>query len=294
MRLRTVSVLLLCAALLGSACSKKQVEAALTRLGITANEYAFTGAPATTKGGVVEIAFTNAGKQPHEAAFVELTDAAKTKDDLIAAFPALMEGGPFPAWIGRFTGLGELQAGGSFTGQASLPKGRFLLVCTLSDEGADGEQAEETKSHLELGMATEVTVTDAPAGAPTAPDGTIVMKDYTFEIPTLTGGTRTLLLRNTGPKADHFAVVFEFGEGIDVAQAETIIAGLLSEDGPPEGTQPPQDIATSAAYSPGLAGTLRVDLKAGRTYALGCFLSDRTGGPPHAVSQKMVTAFAVA
>lgn len=294
MRSRYAWIVLLTVALLGSACSKKELASVLTKLGITTSEYSFAGAPATTKGGVVEMTVTNAGKQPHEASMVELKDAAKGKDDLIKAFPGLMQGQPFPAWIGRFTGLGEVKAGSTYTGRFTLPVGRFLLVCTLSDEGPDGEGIEGAKSHLELGMATEVTVTDAPAGAPTAPDGTIVAKDYTFEVPALTAGKRSLVFRNAGPMADHFAVVFEFAAGVDVPGAEKIVAGLLSEAGPPEGTVPPKDIATTAAYSPDLAGTFDVTFQTGRTYGLACFLSDRTGGPPHAVGKKMTTVFAVA
>ena len=46
--------------------------------------------------------------------------------------------------------------------------------------------------------------------------------------------------------------------------------------------------------SPGYGSTFTATLEAGRTYVVLCFVSDKTGGPPHAIAHHMFKIFTVA
>ena len=59
------------------------------------------------------------------------------------------------------------------------------------------------------------------------------------------------------------------------------------------GIAEPETVANSFIFSPGLGGTFEVELTAGRTYMLACFIQDRAGGPPHAFGHGMIETFTV-
>lgn len=112
------------------------------------------------------------------------------------------------------------------------------------------------------------------------------------------GTSTTLVFRNEGPKEIHFAEFLEFPEGVDAAGAlKAFEAPLTLEEGspPPEGTPLPSGEFEGASFvfNPGQGGTFEVELKAKRSYVVACFISDRAGGPPHAIGQKMITSFTV-
>ena len=101
-------------------------------------------------------------------------------------------------------------------------------------------------------------------------------------------GDQVINFTNDGPN-DHFAAISRFPDGTTVEDAEAAMEAMLaSETGPPEGTPEPEDIGFSGIVSEGtgMQFSLAAPLEPG-VYSFICFISDRAGGPPHAVGHQM-------
>lgn len=270
---------------------------------VVGKEYSFD-VPAEVEGGVVTMEFTNEGKLKHEAQILGIGD--QTPEQALKDFTPVIqgEGAPIPAYLGAHGGVLETDAGASGTSTFTLPVGNYLVVCTLTDldsaeeGGEEGGEEFKLPLHFNVGMAAPLKVTKVNDKQLPAADGTIVAKDYSFEVPALSAGKQTLVFKNEGPKEIHFAEFLEFPEGVDAAGALKAFEALLTlEEGspPPEGTPLPSEEfeGASAVFNPGQGGTFEVELKAKRSYVVACFISDRAGGPPHAIGQKMITSFTV-
>ena len=271
---------------------------------ITAVDYAYETAPEEFDAGLVTLAFDNQGTVDHEAAFVEIGDTPL--DEFLEAFAPVLEGGPFPEYSENVSAPLEIPGGESAEVSFLIEEGTYAMFCTLDGdadapepaEGEEGEPGAPGAPHFNLGMAQTVTVGPA-TGATELPeaDGAITAQDYTFE-PDVEAGDTTINFVNDGPDEVHFASVSVFPEGTDAAGAEAAFAALLaSEEGspPPAGTPEPEDIGFSGVFSAGLGSQFTVPggFESGRTYLLACFISDRAGGPPHAIGNQMYKAFTV-
>jgi plastocyanin len=288
MRLRHIAVLVAVFAGLLAACGREQ-----TRLSVTARDFGFSGVAGTVGGGAVQITFKNEGKATHELAFLDIGDASF--DTFRAQFPKVLQGGPFPSFMKRAAGAGELEPGKSRTTTVTLPKGKYLMMCALDDAPGTGEKT--VKPHYELGMHQDVNVDGPDEVDLTAPDGVFHAKDYTFVPPTtLKAGKGEYAFVNQGPDQWHFMGISKFPDGYTPARAEAAFAKLLKlPEGkpPPPGTPEPEDVIDTFVFSPGLGQTFTATFEAGATYLAVCFIQDQTGGPPHAISHHMYKAFTV-
>jgi hypothetical protein len=146
-------------------------------------------------------------------------------------------------------------------------------------------------------MATPVTVAGDTGQALPTGGATVTAKEYTFDTTGLKAGQNTVLFQNTGPKEIHNVTVQEFPAGVNEAAAVKAIQAFASaqQDNkpPPAGTPVPKTVGEQVPFDPPLGGTFSVNLQAGRTYLLLCFVSDRTGGPPHAFGHGMIKALTV-
>ena len=289
--------------LLGGACgSSGSKEAAPTSLAVTATEYKFSG-PASVAGGVVRFRAHNDGKKKHE--FSLLRVGATPVQEALNDFAKVTEGGPVPAYMGADGGVSKLKAGDSATSTLQLVPGRYLIVCALTDadsrdDAAVSDDSSASPPHFTLGMAKELTVRPAPstkrpaATLPTEPDS-ITAKEYSFDIKGLHGGRHTLSFANAGPVQLHHVVILEFAGLNTPAAVEDNWKKLAAagEGSPPPGTVAPKEVASSQPFDPGLGGTFDATLQSGHTYGFACFLTDRSGGPPHALAKGMFTAVTV-
>lgn len=255
---------------------------------------------------MVALTLKNDGKRTHEAVFVAAGDTgtARLKKDLTPIVRS--DGKPTPAYL-RFAGGVSLVPGGTTAASTlALPPGRYVIVCTLTDADTPATEgrpaAGADRFHFERGMSAELTVKAAAAkpgaatAGPGAPDGTVTARDWSFDLPPLASGSRTVLFRNDGMQ-DHSLSVAEFPEGLDAAAARTAFEALLAADAdhpPPEGTPAPADVAFAGPLSAGGAATFTIGLKPGRTYVFACYLSDRSGGPPRHAEGKGMVAYATA
>lgn len=146
-------------------------------------------------------------------------------------------------------------------------------------------------------MVQALSVTGGGEGELPEADGSIVAKDYGFEVD-VQAGEQTVTFVNEGPDQVHHAVFFPFAEGVDEATAATVLGTFLASEG--NGPPPPEldfaageGLTDAGIFSAGLGQTVTTSFESGRTYAVVCFLQDREGGPPHVVAHDMKEIFTV-
>ncbi|RIK04372.1 MAG: hypothetical protein DCC48_13405 [Acidobacteria bacterium] len=171
---------------------------------------------------------------------------------------------------------------------------------TTDDTSSDGT-TDDTSSEDAVGptlLVAETTVSGEEEGELPETDGTIISTDHEFEVDVEAGDTYTFT--NEGPDELHHVQLFDFAD-LDPAVVEENLPEFLAAA--EEGTPPPDAfdgidlqsafIGGSGVFSPGLSGTFSVPLESGNTYAAVCFVSDRAGGPPHAIGHDMFEVFQV-
>lgn len=278
-----------------------------TELEVSALDFSFSGVPAELEAGVYDITFENVGEVEHELAFVEIGDTPI--DDVGPALAPTLEGGPFPEFLDNLAIPLYADPGETVETTTILAEGSYALICTFTGaapeagttttEGAGGPEDEGPQGppHYELGMVQALTITEG-AGEAALPEteSSVTASDYAFDVD-VSAGPQTVAFTNAGPDQVHHGVFFAFNEGVDESAAEAALETFLAsedETGPP----PPEIDLTAETpefglFSTGLGATYEVDFESGRTYAVVCFIQDRTGGPPHVVAHDMKEIFTV-
>jgi hypothetical protein len=262
---------------------------------VTARDYGFD-VPPEIEGGVIRVTLQNDGTLKHEAVIVATgnTPLDRVKQDLTPVVKG--EGKPTPDYL-RFQGGVSLVPGGtSEMAFLALPIGNYAVVCTLTD--ADSLTADagppseaEQRFHYDLGMAVPFTVKKANTATIPPTDGTVVAREWAFEVPPLVPGFKVFTFRNDG-RQDHSLAVAEFPDGMDEAAARTAFEAVLAADAdhpPPDDTPTPEDVAFAGPLSAGAQVTFPMNFKVHRTYVFACYMSDRAGGPLHATGKHMVS-----
>ncbi len=241
---------------------------------IRGKEYAFD-APATVRGGLVEVSFANVGREPHFAGFARVAEG-KTFADAKAALTSLSA--PLPPGPPPFEELLEtatVDPGGPNSKITfNLPAGTYALYCLFP--AADGAP------HTTKGMISEITVTEGPEGKLPASVGTVTATDFAFDpLPSLKAGTNVVRLRNAGKQLHSLGLV-ELAPGKkveDVTAWFQQLAGSTPEtyarvlaSGPP-----PMRNVGGVVTKPGEEATTELELKAGSTYAFICGMPDVLG-----------------
>lgn len=281
--------------------------------------------PAEVTGGVVHVTLES-DIEGAEANFSKVT-AGTTEDQFKQAISQTVAGGPIPAFIEASTGV--LGAGNSGGGESTLvlPEGDYIAwsipeppeggeeeggepeggaSTTVAGETARGQEEGEPEEEGGGGPPPEAVLTKTfkvkPGEAGDLPetDGNqIIARDYTFDVK-LTAGAEEFVFRNEGPDQLHHVVLFSFGD-VEPAVVEENLPAFFEagEDAPPPPAFKDVDFEKlEAGDGPvlttglGATSTLARPLESG-TYAAVCFISDRTGGPPHAIGKGMRTVFTV-
>ena len=267
---------------------------------VTARDYGFD-LPAEIEGGTVRMTLQNTGKLEHEAVIVEAGTMPldRMRQDLT---PIVQSAGKAtPDYLKFRGGVSLVRGGTSSTATVTLPPGQYVMVCTLTDaDSVDTEKPVDpagpasqagTRFHFDLGMAVPFSVKTANTAAMPPTDGTFTAHDWSYDLPALTPGAHTYTFRNDGAQ-DHTLAVAEFGDGIDEAAAKaafgTFLAAQAAGKPPPDDLPTPDDVAFGGPLSAAGAVTFPVELKPNRTYVFACYMSDRAGGPVHALAKNMV------
>jgi len=265
--------------------------AAATPLTITAGDYEYTGVPATMPAGIVNLSFVNKGTLNHEMAFLKVTSTTNTAA-IFAGLGKVLNGEPFPADFLAVNGVHDTAPGKTTNTQFNLTPGNWIALCT--DTGVVGS-SKQGEPHFMRGMYKKITVTGTGGDTLPTADVTLTAHDYGFDTSQLKAGTQTVLFKNIGPVEWHFADIMEFPKGTTIAAATAALPKLFASQGPPPaGVPAPTDVIQSQVTSPGNGSTFTATFDAGRTYVVLCFVSDKTGGPPHAIAHHMFKVFTVA
>ena len=262
---------------------------------VTAREYGFD-VPNEIEGGVVRMTLQNDGKLKHEAVIVAAGDTPlpQLEQDLTPIVKA--EGKPTPPYLRFQGGVSLVRGGTSAASTLTLPAGKYVLVCTLTDADsldatAGPSPANAERFHFDLGMAVPFTVKTTNTAVMPPTDGTILARDWSFELPPLAPGAKTMTFRNDGQQ-DHSLAVAEFPDGLDAGTAKAAFDQFLAADAahrpPPDDLPTPDDVAFAGPLSAGGRATFTVELKPNRTYVFACYMTDRAGGPIHATGKGMV------
>lgn len=258
-------------------------------LDLTLTDDGLEGLPEEVVGGAVEVTFAVEGSREYASLDFTRVDDGTTPEQFAEEIVAVFEGGPFPDFVQSSSGHHGVEGGQRATSTILLEPGTHIVWFEGVAEG-DGPPPVVAET-LEV---TEGGSAELPETA-----SEIVARDYAFEVD-VAPGPGTLTFRNEGPDQLHHAVLVDFGTN-SVEVAEEAIGPLLQggEDEPPpdiEGLDVEQvdfDFGGTGIFGPGLGGTMEADLTAGNTYAVVCFISDREGGPPHAIGMEMYDVFQV-
>ena len=211
-----------------------------------------------------------------------------TEEAFLEGLQQAMEGEPFPDFF-----LNTAGAVADVDPNVILlePGDYFVWTEVMSqDEGAE----EEEGAPKILVASTRVTG-DGGGDLPETDGGSIVATDYAFEVDVEPGEAYTF--RNDSPEQFHHAVVFSFGD-LDPAVVEENLPAFMEgdEDAPPPeafGDTEISDTGGSGVFGPGLGGTFAAEFESGSTYAVVCFITDRSGGAPHVIQHGMFEVFTV-
>ena len=236
-------------------------------------------APKSVQAGLVEVSLSSpAGEATHDAQLVRV-EGDHTVDEVVAAVSTL--GAPIPRWLIPAGGVGQTDGGAVNTVMQRLEPGQYYILDTDEPEG------DKVKSYAETGATAALEVTGETGAAELPePDPKVTARDYTFAVSGLKAGNSEIEFENAG-KQPHHLMAFPYRKGATLDE----VRKFFTEEG--EGSAPPPlDFAgatRTATLESGDKQIAELDLKRGK-YALVCFISDRDGGPPHAVKGMIVEA----
>jgi plastocyanin len=221
--------------------------------------------PKSVRAGLVTVELTNTGTAFHEAQLVRL-DPGHTAGDALKVIAA--EGAPTPGWIHVAGGTGPAPPGGKRLATQRLRPGNYIAY--------DAPFQNEGKG-LKVGLASFKVEGEAD-GSGTLPQATarIEAYDYGFRTEGLTIGKNTIEFSNTGTEPHH-VIAAPYAPGATLAEVRKAFMQK-------HGGEPPLDfenVAYTARIDGGTKQTTELDLRKPGKYALLCFVSDRSGGPPH-------------
>jgi hypothetical protein len=229
--------------------------------------------PASVEAGVVEITLENSGKGPHDAQILRV-EGNRSAEQVISSTIDSGEGAPIPDWVTDGGGLGAVAPGQSATVTEVLKPGTYYVLDTESAEGSQEPNARR-------GGVAKLEVTGEAVADAELPDtdATITAEDFSFETAGIVAGSNRLTFENTGEQLHH-VIALPIAKGSTIADVKKFATSEEEPSGPP-----PVDFEnakSSAVIDGGQAQVIDMEFEQGK-YALVCFITNRDGGPPHAV-----------
>jgi hypothetical protein len=269
-RIALCAALAAAAAFAVSACGSDEAQELTWELDGSGKSAKFT-APDSAEPGEAEVTFTNNTDGEAEVQLLRV-EGDHSAQEVFKALGDAQKGKPFPDFFFAGGGVSTTKPGESKTVTQVLEPGTYYAVNTESESLSP-----------EALVSTEVTgdQSDDEVDA----DTTVTASEYQFTADGLTAGETEIAFKNDGAQPHHLLISPLKGD----ATAKEVEEAFKSEKGPPpleeKGTQ------STAVIEGGEGQLVTIDLKPGR-YAFYCFISDRQGGPPHAL-KGMVDEFEV-
>ena len=231
-------------------------------LGFSLTKSGVVSGPSSAEAGRTEITLDNKGDSEGDLQLIR-TEGDRSVAEVVSAFEDASNGKPFPDWFFGGGGVGATQAGKSATVTQVLQPGTYFAFNT------ETRPDEESISELEVtGDAGEETVEG---------DATVTAGEYVFQSDgPLPAGKAEIVFDNGGAQPHHLLASKLIGD----ATAEDVEGFFKTEKGAPPLEE--KGSRATAVLEGGEAQLVNLNLEPGR-YALYCFISDRQGGPPHAL-----------
>lgn len=229
----------------------------------TKGKSATVTAPETAEAGLAEITLTNDSDSEADLQLIRV-EGDRTPEEVVAGLGKAIQGQPFPDWFFAAGGVGSLGPGESATVTQVLQPGDYYAFNT---EG--GRPDAKTVAVTEVsGEESDEEIEEG--------DATVEAAEYVFNAETLPSGEVEIAFDNIGAQPHHLIASPIKGD----ATAEDVEAAFKEEKGPPPLSE--KGTLSTAVLEGGEAQLVTMDLEPGR-YALYCFITDREGGPPHAL-----------
>lgn len=221
-------------------------------------------APETAEPGRAEITVTNDSDSDADLQLIRV-EGKHTPEEVIEGLGQAIEGKSFPDWFFAAGGVGVLEAGKTVSVEQVLKPGDYYAFDLESSGAPDPQTIPVTK------VTGEESDEEIEEG-----DATVEAAEYVFNAETLPSGEVEIAFDNIGAQPHHLIASPIKGD----ATAEDVEKAFKEEKGPPPLEE--KGTVSTAVLEGGEGQLVTMDLKPGR-YALYCFITDREGGPPHAL-----------
>jgi Copper binding proteins, plastocyanin/azurin family len=234
-------------------------------LSFTITEGKLSG-PSSAETGEAEVTLKNDGEKDGELQLIRV-EGDHSAEEVIEALGGAQQGKPFPAWFRAGGGIGVTKPGEEKSATQLMMPGTYYAFDLEAGEPDAGSvpaievSGDETDESLDA---------DATVTAQDADD------DYRFEADGLGSGESEIVFENAGEQPHHLLISKLKGDGT----AEEVETFFKTEKGEPPLEE--EGSIDTAVIEGGESQVVDVDLKPGR-YVFYCFISDRDGGPPHAL-----------
>lgn len=263
---RLVAVIPLAAVLLIAACAApatpvQPATPAIPEVTFEVSDTAVT-APAEVPAGLVAVMVENSGQAPHGPIFARLNEGA-TLGQFMQALQEDESGASAIALV-TLLGGGQAMPGESLRQVFDLEAGNYIAL----DFGEGPTEGPPLMT--DFTVAGEGSAATSPAAAVNAD-----LLDFAFALPDqVKAGEQTWKIENKGGQW-HEMAIFKLNEGVTVAD----LMAMMSQEEPPEGPPPFEQIAFWAPMSAGEKAWITLDLNPGE-YTVMCFLPDFASDPP--------------
>jgi hypothetical protein len=225
-------------------------------------------APASAKGGLVNVTLSNKGKRPHTGQLIRLT-GGHTPAEAIKTIGS--NSNKVPPWIRGEGGPSAVAPGKTGSATLILPAGNYLLV----DEGGPGSSGPPAYTGLKVTAGSSGSLPSTPTTVTAASTG----KDrWKWDVSgTLKSGDNRLTFVSKGKDTLHFLGAFRVKGNPSLAQVKK---GLATQGKPPafiDGSS----FVTTTILDDGKSEVASLALRQPGQYVLFCPLNDRDGGKAH-------------
>jgi len=241
--------------------------------------------PGSIRPGATELTLVNNLKEPAEFQLLRL-DGGHTLAEFLPALERASA--PTPAWVHAAGGIGQALPGRRRGVVVDLQAGRYYFFSAGSPQGGGQPQYKQ-------GAQGSFEVTGDPTGAqlPTT-KARITAKelgatDYQFEVSGLQPGTNQVTFANAGRQLHHL-VIEKLNPGATFEQAKEFLTTQRSNGRPPVDERS----FDAAAVLDTQGRQIDTFMLESGSYVFACFVTDRQGGPPHAIKANMIQEVKVA
>ncbi len=217
-------------------------------------------APKQIDAGVSELTLSNDSKKPQDMQLI-FVEGDHSEQEVVKAYAEVGQGGnPIPDWF---------IAGG---GTPTVGPGKSTSVVQVLEPGTYYGFTSSDDSHTSFEVTGDAADAELPEG-----EGTVSAFEYGFKAEGLKAGANRIRFDNTGAQPHHVIAFPILGD----AKIEDVQTFFKTEKGKPPVAF--EQESSTAVIEGGTGQLVDLELKKPGRYAFVCFISDRQGGPPHAL-----------